>query len=246
VIAMRALSASQLHGVWERGQGALPFERALDLVSAACPEASPRSLAQMEIGRRDSLLLQLRELAFGPEFAMTATCPSCRETLELMLPASALRIPPAPDAAAERSLLLDGYTVRFRLPNTADIAACAGLEPEPCRLKLFDRCIGPAHCEGNTIPVQALPERVLEEIEAKMAALDPQADMRLDLCCSECRSGWTLAFDIGSFFWTEIDAWARRILLEVSVLARAFGWRESNILELSPARRQIYLAMVQA
>ena len=52
-------------------------------------------------------------------------------------------------------------------------------------------------------------------------------------------------FDIVSFFWAEIDAWARRVLREVNVLARAYGWRESDILALSPVRRQIYLSMVQ-
>ena len=47
-------------------------------------------------------------------------------------------------------------------------------------------------------------------------------------------------------FWAEIDAWARRILREVNILARAYGWRESDILALGAVRRQIYLTMAQA
>ena len=40
------------------------------------------------------------------------------------------------------------------------------------------------------------------------------------------------------------DAWALRTLAEVHRLASAYGWREQDILALSPARRQLYLGMV--
>jgi hypothetical protein len=111
---------------------------------------------------------------------------------------------------------------------------------------LLTGCVTEASFEGNVLSAQMLPECVLQEIEVRIADIDPQADIRLNLVCPECNKTWMQVFDIVSYFWMEIDAWAHRILLEVSVLARAFGWRESEILELSPARRQIYLAMAQA
>jgi hypothetical protein len=51
-------------------------------------------------------------------------------------------------------------------------------------------------------------------------------------------------FDAGSFFWSELGAWARRLLHEIHSLARAYGWSESEILTLSPARRQAYLELI--
>jgi hypothetical protein len=51
-------------------------------------------------------------------------------------------------------------------------------------------------------------------------------------------------FDIGAFLWEEIAAQARRLLREVHTLARAYGWREADILVMSAARRQAYLEMV--
>jgi hypothetical protein len=86
----------------------------------------------------------------------------------------------------------------------------------------------------------------VREVVERIAALDPQADTRIDLSCPDCHHGWSEVFDVVSFFWTEIDAWARRLLRDVNVLARAYGWREHDILAMSTMRRQLYLAMAQA
>jgi hypothetical protein len=102
-----------------------------------------------------------------------------------------------------------------------------------------------ARWQGKSVSAEELPEDVVQKVEEQISVIDPQADMRLNFSCPECHQRWKEAFDIVSFFWAEIDAWARRILREVDILARAYGWRESDILALSPVRRQIYLAMAQ-
>jgi len=255
---MRPLSVPELLTVWERGLTALPFERALTILSVASPESSPAALARLSIGRRDANLLQLREWAFGSELAILAACPSCRQTLELTIPVSALRVSldptrdptgaPTSESASdlEDSLMLQDYEVHHRPLNTEDIAGCAGLEFAAGRRKLLACCVTDARCQGRPVSAEELPEDVARKVVEQIAAIDPQADTRLDLTCPECHQRWKEAFDIVSFFWAEIDAWARRILQEVNVLARAYGWRESDILALSPVRRQIYLSMVQA
>jgi hypothetical protein len=55
------------------------------------------------------------------------------------------------------------------------------------------------------------------------------------------RHSWDVLFDIVSFFWAEIGAWAQRLLREVHALASAYGWREADILALSAWRRRQYL-----
>jgi hypothetical protein len=243
---MRPLSVPELLTVWERGLAAFPFERALAILSAASPESSPAALARLSIGRRDANLLLLREWAFGSELAILAACPSCRQTLELTMPVAGLRVSTDPTACLESSLMLRGFEVRYRSPNTEDIAGCAGMEFAASRQRLLACCVTDARCEGKTLSAEELPEDVAQKVVDQIAAIDPQANILLDLTCPECHQRWREVFDIVSFFWTEIDAWARRILREVNVLARAYGWRESDILALSPVRRQIYLAMVQA
>lgn len=251
---MYPLSIPGLLTVWERGLDALPFERALAILSVASPESSRAALARLSIGRRDAHLLQLREWAFGSELAIVTACPSCRQALELAMPVAALRVSTdstkAPAAAPmgdlESSFMLQNYEVRYRSPNTEDIARCAGLEFAASRRKLLACCVTDARCQGKPVSAEDLPEDVLQKVVEQIAAIDPQADTRLDLTCPECQQRWSEVFDIVSFFWTEIDAWARRILQEVNVLACAYGWRESDILALGPVRRQIYVAMAQA
>ena len=63
------------------------------------------------------------------------------------------------------------------------------------------------------------------------------------LYCPECGHRWHATFDIVSFFWSEIDAWAYRTLHQVHRLASAYGWREADILAMSPWRRQFYLSL---
>jgi hypothetical protein len=146
----------------------------------------------------------------------------------------------------EGSLMLLDYEVRYRSPNTEDIAGCAGLEFAAGRRRLLACCVTDARCQGRSVSAEELPENVARKVVEQIAVIDPQADTRLDLTCPECHQRWKEVFDIVSFFWAEIDAWAHRVLREVNVLARAYGWRESDILALSPVRRQIYLSMVQA
>lgn len=247
---MHPLSVPELLTVWERGLAALPFERALTILLLASPASSRASLARISIGRRDADLLQLREWAFGSELAILAVCPSCRQTLESVMPVAALRIPTDSSRNSaeefESSIALREYVVHYRPPNTEDIAGCVGLEPDASRRKLLAGCVTDARCRGNPVAAEDLPEDVAGKVVDQIAAIDPQADTRLDLTCPECQAHWKEVFDIVSFFWAEIDAWARRMLREVHVLARAYGWRESDILALSPARREIYLAMAQA
>jgi len=44
--------------------------------------------------------------------------------------------------------------------------------------------------------------------------------------------------------FTELGAVARDLLGQVHALAFAYKWREADILQMSPARRQLYLQMV--
>ena len=64
------------------------------------------------------------------------------------------------------------------------------------------------------------------------------------LNCPTCGNQWQLFFDIAAFLWLKIEMQARRLLREVHTLARAYGWREADILALSPWRRQAYLEMI--
>ncbi len=136
--------------------------------------------------------------------------------------------------------------MRCRPPTSEDLAACAGLDLAASHAQLFDRCVIEARHQGQPLTARQLPDDVARRVVEQIAVSDPQADVRVNFDCPDCHYNWAETFDVASFFWTEIDAWARRTLREVHALATAYGWREGDILALSPGRRQIYLTMAQA
>ncbi|HEX6773754.1 MAG TPA: hypothetical protein VF126_17095 [Acidobacteriaceae bacterium] len=244
---MHPLSVQELLSVWERGLDARPYERALLLLAAAEADSTKEQLAAWSLGHRDDSLLALRECAFGSELNVVAVCPRCTQELEMLLSVPALRASAASAAGnSEGEVSLGQYQVRCRPANSGDLMKCRGTDLETIRAELLARCVLEARWNDEPVEASALPQEVAEAATQQMAASDPQADIRIALDCSACRHHWEEVFDIVSFFWTEIDAWSRRLLREVHVLATAYGWRESDVLTLSPARRQIYLAMAQA
>lgn len=249
---MRALSAPELLSVWEQGLAQPPVQRALTLLASACPETSPKQLAELSVGQRDTLLLTLREWMFGSQLQSMVSCPKCSDRLELSFKVSDVRVA-APAESAETLLLnVDNYEVRFRLPNSLDLVACAnqiasttGFEdPSSAQQTLLERCLLAVCHHGQEQPVTQLPADVINAVEASMAEADPQADVQINLCCVACSHQWHSTFDIVSFFWSEINTWALRILREVHILASTYGWREADILAMSPYRRQLYLEML--
>jgi hypothetical protein len=78
-----------------------------------------------------------------------------------------------------------------------------------------------------------------------MALADPMAETRLTLHCPKCENIWDETLDVVAFLWEEIEARARRLLLEIHTLALAYGWTEAEILSLTEDRRGRYVEMVQ-
>jgi uncharacterized protein (UPF0212 family) len=243
---MRALTAQELLDAWERGLSEPPVQRALALLAAACPEATSAELARESVGRRDGRLLTLREQTFGPRVVSLAACPACGERLETAFDVADIRVGETGNGQRPQeplSLSVAGRELTFRLPNSLDLAALVVCEDlEEARRRLLGRCLLPG--PGEEAAVEQLPEEALQAVADRMAAADPQGDVELALTCPACGHAWPAAFDIASFFWTEVDAWARVLLHEIHVLASAYGWREADILALTPWRRRAYLELI--
>lgn len=243
---MRPLSAHHILQIWEIGQSQHPLDRALTLLTFACPDITASELASLSIGQRDAYLLTIREMTFGSKLNGFAECPHCRERLEFDINVADIRIaePVAPQVE-EYSLAMEGLELQFRLPNSWDLAAIVGCqEVGVANSQLMQRCLVQASRDGVTVDYSELPSVAIAQLAAQMAEYDPQAEVLLDLNCPACNHSWQVLFDIVSFFWTELSVQAKRLLREVHQLARFYGWREADILSMSAMRRQFYLDMV--
>ena len=245
--AMRALTAAELLRVWEEGTLLSPLHRALALLQAAAPEMSFEQLARLPIGQRDRRLLQLRAAVFGPEVAAVASCPQCGEKLDVTFHCDQLNVESPPPGDGPFRLECDGHSLTFRVPDTFDLMAAGALpDPAAAETQLLHRCLLSAHRGDDALSPDTLPEPVLAALALRLAESDPQADLQLAMGCPACAHRWAETFDIVSFFWREIEAWAGRLFGEVHTLASAYGWTEHEILSLSPTRRRLYLEQVNA
>jgi hypothetical protein len=224
--------------VWERGQGQDGPERALTLLAAACPGATRDELAACSIGRRDARLLELREATFPGDLAAFAECPRCAAPLEYSLPVADLRERMQAPPARPPVLEVDGLSLELRPVDSNDLACARRCRSvEEARRTLARRCVvGGARAEE-------LSEAALARVAERLAEADPGAELLIDLRCPACGEAWQEVFDIASYLWAEVGALAKRLLGEVHVLARAYGWRERDILAMGAARRRLYLEM---
>ena len=244
---MRTPTPAQLLQVWERGGSASAAARGL-LLLACCSDAgrSDEELAALPLGRRDALLLELRERLFGSAIDVVANCPQCASTVEATFRCGDLRLA-APDGDAPtlaHDVSVQDMRVCFRLPDSGDLIALEQCDDAgAAHALLLERCVLAAECASEPCDVRGLSADLQAGIAQAMAQADPQADLQLAFRCPDCGHAWQPLFDVARFLWQELHAWALRMLREVDTLAQAYHWSEAEILALSPRRRQAYLEL---
>ena len=237
-------SARALLDAWERGLEQGPVERGLTLLALVSPGDDPDALAALSIGERDRRLLALREAVFGPRMTGVVACTRCGEPLEVEFATCELRAAPPNDAVL--TLRGDDHEVQLRVPDSRDLLAVAAADAAVAPALLLERCVVSARVGDAPAGAGSLPPELIAEAGRRLADADPQADVRVRLTCPACSFDWAAPFDVVTYLWTEIEAWAGRLLADVHVLASAYGWSESDILALNPARRQSYLELASA
>ena len=230
---------------WESGLDEGPPGRGLALLALACPDIDENARAALSVGERDRRLLGLRQALFGPRMTGLANCAACGECLEFDLVAAELVAPPPQRTAQSLMVRRDEWELALRLPDSRDLIAAAA-DPAQAAELLFERSICSAVRAGAPVAARNVPAELRAEASRCLAAADPQTDTQLALTCAACGASWRSPFDILSFLWSEIDAWAARLLGEVHAIAAAYGWAERDILALSPVRRRRYLRMLDA
>lgn len=244
---MRSLTAPELLQVWENGLQYSQTDRSLTLLQYASSKEDINP-ATLSIGQRDAKLLQLRKWMFGSKLLNTALCPACGEKVEWENDVNDFMLQHShADVAADFQITVDDFELHFRLPVSSDIKQLRReYTDEENELILLRQCV--LEIKRGNVPClfEDLPAYVLDAVDERISKEDAQADITVLLTCPACAHEWLSHFDIQSYLWTEINAWAKSMVQEVYVLARHFGWSEHDILNMSPQRRQLYLQMIFA
>ncbi len=233
---MRELAERDLLDIWERGSDLHPVDRSLLALHAALPATPYDTLAGWPLGARNRALAELFGSWFGPGLEAWAACDACGEQLEFEMDTQVLIVQDSALATAESAVAATIGSHRFRLPASRDLALAAR-EPtaELAAASLLRICwVGSGEAPSFS-------DREIEEAGEQLALADPLAETRVRLTCPGCGREWDDTLDLALFVWAEIEARAKRLLLDVHQLACAYGWTEGEILALSTRRRRFYL-----
>lgn len=246
---MKPLSINDILKIWETGQGMHPIDRALNILFTSCPDMTFDQLAKMSIIQRDKMLLEIWESTFGNKLHGFVVCPHCKEDFEFSILTDEIikdRELNLVDTNGSIKLKEGGIYLHIRLPNSIDIASVVDCKDvREARNLLIERCVKEVSLEGVPLSDKALTEEMIDVIAKLVTEYAPQADLIVELICMSCGHQWQLVLDIAIFLWIEISAYAKRLLEQVHLLARAYGWREADILSMNPMRREFYLEMVK-
>jgi hypothetical protein len=231
-----------LLGLWERGLGHRGWAQG-DALLAATDARTPRTL-----GERTVTLLRLHEAMFGAGADLVSQCPSCEMAVQFTVNCADL-LEQIPETTTETAHRIDvrEYAIEFRLPSGADVAATSKeVGDEDFARRMLERCVIACTRDGEQIGLHDLPIEALDAVSRRMEALDPGATVSFAVDCPDCMAHWDAPLDVGQLVWQKVQTSAERLLLDVDVLARAYGWTEREVLSLTPARRAAYLQIVTA
>jgi hypothetical protein len=190
------------------------------------------------LGDRNRRLLALHRDLIGTPLEARVACRRCGVDSEFLVPVEAIRDLPSHDREARVTVRLGRRPYTFRLPRMADLeAAGAAAGARGIRLTVIERCR--LRGDGGDIP-----ELVAHRLAARFEALDPAANIVVNLACSGCAARLAVSVDVASFVAQSIDRLVESLLSDINTLAAAYGWDEARILALPPWRRRRYIELI--
>jgi hypothetical protein len=224
----------QVLELWEEAVGLDRWRRDDALLGREAP--APRGL-----GARNRALLALRNTLFHRLLSLRSACPACAAESEFTVDCIDLAAQLDDRPMAQRTTVeWSGRTLTARAPTVDDLIAISGeADSAGAARTLLVRCLDGA----GELPID---EQAIERLEEQLEALDPAASISFEVRCVACDHQWSSLLDVGEALSAELQRAAERTLTEIDALARAYGWSEAEVLQLSPVRRAAYLQLVEA
>ena len=203
------------------------------------------ALREQPVGHTHALLLELRQRLWGPALEAVADCPACTARVEIALSTTDLL---APKPGRPESVVVHGdHVVTWRSPTPADLLAVTGgaADRAPGRAAaLAARCLTVSTVDGYAATPDELPAEVWPLLDEVLVDADPLAELVAAVTCPDCGTAFEADLDPGAFVWAELEARAHRLLHEIDVLARGYGWTQPDVLALGERRRAAYVSLV--
>jgi hypothetical protein len=241
---MAPRSAAELMDLWDVLASCAPGGRADVLAQHCLGAGQPRQAAGPSLGACQAAVLESLAAAFGAHITCLDDCPDCGARVTARLSVDELLTAQQAAPPCRGRITQDDWQVDYRLPTAADLAEASRAENRATAAeRLQAATILGLRRGGKAARREDLPAAVLTALARHIETEDPLAAAELALTCPDCGRDWVSGLDAARLFLARLDAWAKRTLWEVHQLAMRYGWREGDILALSPQRREAYLMM---
>ena len=218
--------------------------------------------ADLLVGDRLDLLLQLRALTFGDEVEGKVLCPwpNCGCAIGVSFRISDIRFENYADGGPVYEMVLSEEamhaselplgmeSVAFRLPQGRDqeeISALLDVNEAQALTELLVRCV--KSIGGNPATrelIRDLSAQARREIEERMESLSPDLELSINVTCSDCDRQFLAPFDLQTFFFGELRTSADLLYREVHYLAFHYHWSEDEIMCMPRDRRRKYIEIL--
>lgn len=220
-------------------QGAARADLVTALLEACGGEGDADHWWAQPLGARIAALLAvLRRSQGGDSLDLRLRCadPGCNEVFEIALPYVALQAPP-PRAVA--CVLPGARQVQMRPATGDDLRrwrAAGAASGEAALQMMIDslRLSGEAGVDDGPALAEAI------------ATMDPLVDFSVSCHCPACGSEDEHAVDLESQALSRLALLQRALLRQVHIFASRYGWSESEVLAVAPARRARYLDLIES
>jgi hypothetical protein len=232
--------AASLLAAWEAGTDVAPVARGAAVLDVLAPGIS--SAMDIPLPRLAGLAARCHAQVFGADVEGVLECGACGVLLDVpvrlcdLVPSA---VPPHDRDGAPHTIA--GITVRS--PTTRDLAAVSREFGSDGRGALLARCITAG---GRPVDIAALRPDDVDEIDELLESIAGDALPMIRTSCPGCAADVSSTVDAAGILWERVDELAPHLLADVARLAAAFGWRESDVLALSPVRRAAYLQLASS
>jgi hypothetical protein len=203
----------------------------------AC-DAMPQGWWQQPVGARTAALLALLRASESRDaLALTLRCDACGAPFEIELEHEALAglAQVAPVVQLARA---GAEPLTLRLPTGDDLRAWRTLQPatrdEAWRSMLARLSVAGTPRAGDEAAAAAL-----------LAQADPLVSFSVACACPSCGAQAEPELDLEGLALQRLAARQRGLLHEVHALASHYGWTETEVLAVPPARRAQYLDLIE-
>lgn len=198
-------------------------------------------VADLCVADRQYLMLRLAAMLDDEQMWLKVGCGHCDAPFDLDIRRCDLPVKEAGPGFPLVTLRVKEWAIDARVPTGADQACIGELSEEEAMQQLLQSCI----CLVNGEPpgkefINNLSELDIEAIDEALDEVSPAVCNQLLVTCPEC----------GRQQYAELDHYALAGMNEhffydeVHTLASHYHWSEAAILDLSQARRRLYLGMI--